>query len=159
MGRRGPAPVPTYMLKLRNSKRLYLRRDEVAPQSPLPPCPDWLCPYAQKVYARFVEANIWRLTFADLDAAVVARYADACARWADMAQFLDRHGTTYPIRRRGRVTGFASFPQFQQYLTLDRLLRQLEHELGLTPHAYMRLADPPDLMDRAKEVSRWMRTG
>lgn len=147
------------MLKLRSSKRLYLRRGEVAPQHPLPPCPDWLCPAAQKIYNRFFQANHWRLAFTDLDAAVVARYADACARWADMARFLNQHGSVYPIRRRGRVKGFAPFPQFQQYLSLDRLLRQLEHELGLTPRSHARLAEPDDLLARARAVARMRHTG
>ena len=147
------------MLRLRGSKRLYLRQGEVTPQQALPPCPDWLCPAAQVIYQRFVEANRWKLAFTELDVAAVARYADACARWADMARFLDQHGSVYPVRRRGRIKGFVSFPQFQQYLSLDRLLRQLEHELGLTPRSHMRLVGPADPLARAREVARMKRTG
>ena len=54
MGRRGPPPTPTPMLKLRGSWRADVNRAEPQPEMGKPKCPDWIDVYAKAAWKQLV---------------------------------------------------------------------------------------------------------
>ena len=54
MGRRGPPPTPTPILKLRGSWRGNLNRDEPQPEAVAPEKPSWLDRYAAEAWDQLV---------------------------------------------------------------------------------------------------------
>ena len=77
MGRKGPAPTPTPILKARGSKlATYERGGEVAYEAGAPACPGWLCEEARAE---------WRRQVKQLEAAGVVQKVDgaALAAWCE----------------------------------------------------------------------------
>lgn len=140
MGRRGPAPTPTNILRLRGSK-LYGREGVDGPTG-IPDPPDWLAEDAEASRAwqelRPLLTEMGVLT--RIDRNVLARYCRTWSRWREAEKFLDAHGTTYALKdESGRVRCMMQFPQVAIAHKLCQQLTRMEQELGMTPSARTRI--------------------
>jgi len=136
MGKRGPAPTPTNILKIRGSWRANKNPLEPKPKEGRPTCPRWLSPEAKKVWkvVTRILLNMRVLTVAD--GMQLARYCDAFVRWRSAAQHLNEHGEVYPVRdEKGEVKAFIPWPQVSIYNKLFSLLSRTEAQYGMTPAA------------------------
>lgn len=145
MGRRGPAPVPTYILAKRGSWRAKSRPREPRPRRGIDACPAWLHPNARVAWNALTGWMVDRGLLVRIDTPMLVRYCDAWARWVQAARFLNRHGESFPVRdRHGRVTGCSPYPQLEQYHRYDRVLAQLGRELGFDADTRLRAVMDPD---------------
>jgi P27 family predicted phage terminase small subunit len=87
MGRRGPAPTPTVILRTRGTFRPDRRRsDEVQYPPGKPPCPSWLSPEAKREWRRVIghlhDAGVMTL----VDRAMLAVYCEAWGEFVEAAR-------------------------------------------------------------------------
>ena len=143
MGRRGPPPMPTSVLKRRKSWRANRNTAEPQPPKGVPDRPDWLGPEACAVWDRLVPLLQVSGILTPLDGQALTRYCDAWARWVSAARFIHQHGEMYPLKdERGRVKCFMPFPQTVTYHKMAQMLIRLEQELGLSASARSRIYAP-----------------
>jgi P27 family predicted phage terminase small subunit len=140
MGRRGPAPLTTPMLKLRGSPRASMNRDEPAPRPGRPRCPRWLDKEAKRAWRELVPELEFMGVLARIDRYALTRYCQLWARWVKAEQFIQKYGETYPLKdENGKVKCFMPWPQAAVIATLSQQMMRLEQEFGLTPSARTRL--------------------
>jgi P27 family predicted phage terminase small subunit len=91
-----------------------------------------------------------------VDGAALERYCFILARWRKEAEFIDKHGTTYPVRRDGEVL-FKLFPAVKVFDLLTTQLGRLEQAFGLTPSARSRIITEGGLQPEETERDRLIR--
>lgn len=142
MGRRGPAPTPTPILRLRGSKRVTKTRleREVAGPAGAPECPDWLDADARAAWDGLVPLLELMGVLSRADGHALARYCRLWSRWRKAEAFIDKHGEMYPLKDdAGGTKCFAQWPQVAIANKLAQQLTRLEAEFGLTPAARSRI--------------------
>ncbi|MCK6483035.1 MAG: phage terminase small subunit P27 family [Phycisphaerae bacterium] len=145
MGRRGPAPTPTPILKLRGSTLVTQRREarEVRGPSGLPDCPEWLAADAEAraAWDQLVPLLETMGVLTRIDGHALARYCRLWSRWRKAEAFLDKHGEMYPIKDDSgtKTKCFIQWPQVSIALKLAQQLTRLEAEFGMTPSARARI--------------------
>ena len=152
MGRRGPRPTPTAILKARGSWRAKTRKDEPQPAASIPDPPDWLAPVARAFWDQLVPELAALGLLTRVDGFALARYCQFAAEWLEALKFLQQYGHHLVHKNQeGQVHAIVLHPQNTQLVKLDGTLRKLEAEFGLTPSARARLtierpaeADPKD---------------
>ncbi len=147
MGRRGPKPTPTAILKMRGSKRGEENRHE-----PRPPrrqqikAPKFLSAEGKAVWKRVfpIVRNMQVMTIADVHA--LGKYCDCFAQWQQLGKFLQENGhtyTTYVTDKDGNATDnihmVKKYPEADLYMKLTASLTIQEQAFGLTPSARTRL--------------------
>lgn len=146
-GKRGPAPTPTDILKIRGSRVVEGRKNEPKPPKGAPRCPSRLTKEEKLVWKQLVailkETNV--LTMADGNA--MACYCVMWCEWWRCDAHLKKYGLSFPQKKiigkgedaKTEVIGFLPFPELTQRNRLfDQLLR-LGAEFGLTPAARTRI--------------------
>ena len=132
MGRRGPAPMPSTLKRLRGETRpSRLNYREPLPRRTAPQPPAELDPAAKRIWRRTVrEMPAGMITAVDADA--LACYCEAVVRYRQAASLLARSA---PLIRGARAGDLIANP-------LDRVtrgwadqIRLFARELGLTPSA------------------------
>jgi len=151
MGRRGPPPTPTAVLKLRGSTLVTKQREarEVKAPSGRPACPRWLDKDAKAAWKYIVPIleGMGVLTRADVNA--LSRYCRLWSRWRKAELFIDEHGEVYPLKDDvGHVKCVQQWPQVSIANKLAQQLTRLEQEFGLTPSARARLQLAPEPKDK-----------
>ena len=142
MGRRGPAPTPTTILKLRGSTLATQRRQDAEVQGPAgtPDPPDWLDPDARAAWDHLVPMLVSMGVLTRIDGNALARYCRLFARWKKAEAFIDKHGDVYPLKdEHGHVKCLQPFPQVSTAAKLSQQLTRLEQEFGMTPSARARI--------------------
>ncbi|MBI5289269.1 MAG: phage terminase small subunit P27 family [Chloroflexi bacterium] len=146
MGRRGPAPTPTNILKLRGSTLVTRKREtrEVkAPAGP-PDAPAWLNPDARAAWDELLPMLEGMGVLARIDGRALSRYCHLWARWRKAEMFIAERGEMYPIKDdSGQVKCFQQWPQVAIAHRLAQQLTRLEQEFGMTPSARARLQLAP----------------
>ncbi len=142
MGRRGPRPTPTEVLRARGSRRADRNPERQEPEPPPgpPECPAWLNPDAKVVWDQMLGllSEMGVLTKADGNA--LARYAVMFCQWRQAQEFITKNGPIFPIRSGTGVTkGFGQFPQVSIAARLSAALLKIEAEFGLTPSSRARI--------------------
>lgn len=148
MGKRGPRPIPTKILKARGSWRARLNPAEPIAASDAPELPDHLSADAKEIWFRIFPKLLRMRIMGDVDADSLGRYCDALVKWKRAARFLDDHpDLVYPLRGpatpenpNGRLIGLVPYPQNALYERYARILDRLEQSFGLTPSARTRIA-------------------
>ena len=140
MGKRGPRPTPTAVLKLRGSRRAELNRNEPKPEPGVPDPPEMLDEEGLAVWDQLVPQLDAMGVLTRIYGLALSRYCVIWSQWVKATQFIQQNGTTYPIKDNdGKVKCFVQFPQVAiMHKTAQALLR-LEAEFGLTPSARTRL--------------------
>jgi P27 family predicted phage terminase small subunit len=142
MGRRGPAPTPTAILKLRGSPLATKRRNLREPKGPpgRPRCPDWLDEDAKAAWRHLIPQLDSMGVLTRIDGNALARYCRLWSRWRKAEAFLDKNGEMYPLKdEAGKVKCFQPFPQVSIANKLAQQLTRLEQEFGMTPSARTRI--------------------
>jgi P27 family predicted phage terminase small subunit len=139
MGRRGPPPTPTAILKLRGSWRGKKREGEPTPQPFDAQCPEWLGPLAKEVWAIVTEQLVALGVIGKTDAGVLERYCATYEKWREAEAYVKEHG---PIQRTAQ--GDTAHPYAMMAIKLGEQLTKLESLLGLSPAARANLAKPKE---------------
>ena len=149
MGKRGPRPTPTAILRMRGSWLAKTRGEEPMPDIVDPDCaPDWLNDDAAAEWDNVIPLIRAMRIFSAVDTGALARYCDVLARWKKASAFIAKNGESFPIKSEtGVVRGFAVFPQATQYIKLGQMLGRLEAEFGMTPssRSSVKVVDKPKL--------------
>jgi P27 family predicted phage terminase small subunit len=141
MGRRGPVPTPTAILKQRGSWRAKAREGkEVKGPVGTPICPSWLNQEAKNTWKRIVPKLRAMNVLTMIDGEALARYCQVSSRWKRAELFIQKHGDTYPLKdEKGQIRCLQQFPQVAIANKLAIQLARLEQEFGLTPSARSRI--------------------
>lgn len=136
MGKRGPKPTPTGVLKIRGSWRADYARKGEPKATGLPTLPEWLDEEAKAAWKRLVPQLAAIGCAASLDENALIRYCQLWSRWIKASQFLQKYGDTYPLNdSEGKLKCFQQHPQVSIVRNLSVVLSKLEAEFGLTPAA------------------------
>lgn len=146
MGSRGPLPTPTPILKARGSWLVGRRRNEPVPEAGRPKCPAWLSADAKQIWRTTATILERMRVLTKADGVALERYSYVLARWRKEADFIERHGTTYPVKRDGEVL-FKLFPSVKVFDMLTTQLGRLEGCFGLNPAARSRIIALSEDMD------------
>jgi len=160
MGRRGPPPTPTEILKLHGSKLVNKRREQTEAKGPAgkPSCPTWLDKDAKKAWKQLVPMLEFMGVLTRIDANALARYCETWVRWRHAQEFLKQKGEVYPLKdESGKVKCLMPFPQVAIANSLAQQLLRLEQEFGLTPAARTRIVVP--LSARPSKLDKYLYGG
>lgn len=193
MGARGPAPTPSEILEARGSTLAGRNPREPRPAPKAPPCPKTFTKPEKEVWRRLIKtlADMRVLTVADW--AQLERYCQMAVRYREADLFLrrkaEKHGPDvpygcYPVWRneddpndtgnyvaplgnRRFLAGYIEYPTVRQLGQLDKAMKQIEANFGLSPSARTRIwaaeENGPKLhqadADRDPEVYFFHRTG
>ncbi len=172
MGARGPAPTPTNILRLRGSWRADANKGEPQPPRGAPPCPRDLPKKAKAVWKRVcgILASMDLLTTAD--GQQLERYSRFFVRWKACENFIDANGMSYPLYANDPGIGyvgkmpdgralirFIEYPQVRESHRLDKALKQIEANFGLTPSARARLTAPAADVEQDEDDAYFGRRG
>lgn len=152
MGRRGPTPTPTEVLKQRGSRRAAARTGEPKPEAKTPRCPTWLSKEAKAVWKQVAKQLAELGVLTEIDGNALARYCSLWVRWRRATAHLEANGETYPLLdEKGNVRCLQQYPEVAIVNKLSVLLLRLEQEYGLTPAARTRIrVDVPAAPDGGK---------
>jgi len=136
MGKRGPKPTPTKLLKLRGSWRGKRNPREPEPAAGVPDRPTWLTDEALQVWDQ-VAPDLLRLgVLTRIDGNALARYCQHFARYLAAEREVSETGTTVEkTSASGEPAGVAENPAVRQAERLSHLMLRFEQEFGLTPSA------------------------
>jgi P27 family predicted phage terminase small subunit len=160
MGRRGPAPTPTAILKLRGSTLVSKRRQKKEAQGPAgaPDQPDWLDDEARKMWDHLLPMLDGMGVLTRVDGNALARYCRLWSRWRKAEEFIDGKGEMYPLKDdKGSVKCFMQWPQVAIAHKLATQLTRLEQEFGMTPSARSRIPVQGSTRGRHDGKSRYFR--
>ncbi len=160
MGRRGPPPTPTRVLRMRGSWRGNRNPREPAPQGTAPRRPKWLDPDAAAAWTNLAPLLAGMGLLASADANALARYCTLWARWRKAEEFLRQHGETHLVKGGdGGVRGLAPYPQVRIAAMLAEQLLRLEQHFGMTPSARSRIETPSHGEAEAEDKRGYLRLG
>jgi len=141
MGRRGPAPTPSAILRARGSWRGAANKGEPKPPEGVPDRPVWLSATAGEVWEQLLRQLTPLGLASEIDANALARYCDALVRFKKAAAFIEKNGEVYTIKDKdGNVKCVLPWPQVGIYHKLAALLGKIESEFGLTPASRSRIS-------------------
>ena len=162
MGKRGPRPTPSNILKLRGSSLATNKRAQSEVQGPdgTPDCPDWLDDNAKSHWAEIVPMLEGMGVLTRIDGVALSRYCRLWSRWRAAEAFIDKSGDVYTIRdEAGKARYLQQFPQVAIAHRLALQLTKLEAEFGMTPSARSRIQLAPKVEDRRSDKSRFFQAG
>lgn len=154
MGKRGPRPTPTNVLKMRGSWRGDERKNEPQAVIEIMSRPRHLKGREIAIWKYIVQALLEIRVITRLDRSAIARYCQLEAMFRDTMDFIDKNGTTYPIRDAdGNVVSMRLFPQTHLALKLCDQIIKLESHFGLTPASRTRI-EVMDKIGRTNDTSK-----
>ncbi|MCC7291476.1 MAG: phage terminase small subunit P27 family [Phycisphaerales bacterium] len=162
MGRRGPAPTPTNILKLRGSTLVTRQREAREVQAPtgVPDPPAWLDADARAAWDELLPMLDGMGVLSRLDGHALGRYCHLWARWRKAEEFIRERGEMYPIKDdAGQVKCFQQWPQVAIAHRLAQHLTRLEQEFGMTPSARARLQLAPQGQEKPSGKARFFNVG
>jgi len=162
MGRRGPAPTPTAILKLRGSALVTRQRERCEVRAPagLPDRPDWLDADGRSAWDQIVPQLDAMGVLSRIDGNALSRYCRLWTRWRKMEDFIAERGEMYPLKdETGNVKCFQQWPQVAIASKLALLLTRMEQEFGMTPSARARLQLNPATPRPTGDKSRFFNAG
>ena len=160
MGRRGPAPTSTEILKLRGSPMVARERErsEVKPPSGKPRCPDHLDRKTKAAWKKLVPLLEAMGVLTRVDGNALARCCRLWSRRRKAEDFIDDHGDMYPLKDdAGQTACFQQWPQVAIAHKLALQLTRIEQEFGMTPSACARLHIPSDRRTKREGVLKYAR--
>lgn len=139
MGRRGPAPTPTSMLKLRGSTVNRPLEPETDGKPPV--APEWMTDAARIHWEPTVSALTSKgVLDSQLDGDAVALYCQCLADYIDAQDKINRMGATFVVKGNN---GDAKYIQQSPFVGIrNKLLgelRRYQQEFGMTPASRARV--------------------
>ena len=160
MGRRGPPPTPSHVLRLRGSWRGDLNRNEPTLEPGRPRCPTWLATEAKAAWKQLVPQLEQIGILTRIDGHALAVLCQTWARWRKAEQFIQDHGETYPVKHTdGTVRYLKKFPQVTIAESSARTLSRFMQEFGLTPSARTRIRVEQGQDQEASDKRRYLNLG
>ena len=145
MGRRGPAPTPTSVLKLRGSWRGDANPEEPQPERGVPDMPEFLEGMSKECWDQLVPLIDGMNVLTLADEVALSMLCKTYANWRRAEALLEKHGDVYPIRD---DAGNVKYLQQSPYVSIARnnllALKGMLEQFGLTPSARSRLRVEPD---------------
>lgn len=141
MGRRGPAPTPTAILKARGSPRATLYNHSPNETEATPGYPDKpakLKGQASAVWDALIQVVPKDAVTKD-NGATLSRYCVATVRFWQVVARLDKSGETYTYKDSAGNVRIARHPEVQTFNDLMATLLRYEQEFGMTPAARTRV--------------------
>jgi P27 family predicted phage terminase small subunit len=149
MGRRGPRPTPTAILKLRGSAKARRHGNQPEPEHGEPPADGLIFTAESEAEIKAIRQRLcddldrMNLLYR-CDGAIIDRYARLMFRWRQAERQIDLYGEKYPVKdKEGNVKCFQRFPHTITAHELAGMLSRLEAELGLTPSSRSRINVEP----------------
>ena len=165
MGARGPAPVPTEILKARGSTLANRNPREPVPEPGVPPCPRSFSKTEKAIWKRLVKTLLDMRVATKADWPQLERYCRMAVQYEKNQAFLARmeakHGDQvpfgcYPVWRNEDdpndtsnyvlpagnsrfLAGYIEYPTVRQLVSLDKAMKAIEANFGLTPSARTRI--------------------
>ncbi len=140
MGRRGPKPTPTPLLRIAGSWRAKRNKKEPQPEPSRADCPEWLDGDAKACWDRLVPQLETMGVLTRIDENALARYCQIWSEWRQCTDFIKKRGYEYPMRdEKGEVKCLVQFPRVGARNKLAQELARLEAEFGMTPSARSRI--------------------
>lgn len=152
MGQRGPTPTPKKILEARGSWRAKLNPNEPTPERGKPNPPKSLPAKCRSVWDQICELLDGMGLLSKTDGYQLERYATYFVRWRECEEFIAKNGISYPIKSddpacyvgklpgsETAIVGFVEYPQVRESHRLDKALKQIEANFGLTPSARTRI--------------------
>ncbi len=164
MGARGPAPTPTKIHEKNGSWLAKTNPREPQPTAGPPPIPKGFDKVQKELYRRLTKTLGEMQVLTKADWAQLERYVVQFVRWRKAIAFLDKkekeHGDQVPygcypmfqnvdpadtpkyvapVRGNTYLAGYAEYPTVRQIVALDKALKQIEANFGLTPSARTRI--------------------
>lgn len=153
MGKRGPPPTPTAILKLRGSWRAKVRKNEPQPESGRPPTPDGLGESASKVWTALLDMLEPMGVLAVCDGGQLERYCRYFVRWRavenEIALVESTGGAAWKVLGKEELRPVLQALWAESH-KLDGALKQVEREFHLTPSARARVGLMNALGEAAK---------
>lgn len=131
MGRRGPKPTPTVVLKLRGNKDVAGRRaGEVQPPPGVPEAPAWLNDIEREVWDRTVDSlSKTRGLLTVIDGGLLASYCEAWAEFLNARAEIERDGPTVWSEKGGAY----QHPAVGRKNSALERIRRIGSEFGMSP--------------------------
>ncbi len=155
MGKRGPCPTPTPILKVRGSWRAKTRKNESEPETGRPRAPDNMPVPVAKVWHALLD-NLEKMPgiLATCDGGQLERYCVYFVRWHDIEIALGKLGDDVLSITHGKQSGPLFDRMLKQSLKIDAALKQVEREFHLTPSARARVGLMNAIWDAMKDDSK-----
>ena len=139
MGKRGPSPKPTAILKLHGStipRRRASRGAEPLPGVGLPDVPEFLNGDDQRIY-QAVTAKLVKTPglLTVLDGPMLERYARYYSRWKQVERELERFNENISTKLCDRESRQAMRLLWNESRMMDAALKQIEDCYGMSPKA------------------------
>lgn len=145
MGKRGPAPTPTSVLKLRGSWRADVNESEPLPEQGVPDMPDFLSGMSKECWDQLSPILNEMKVLTKADEVALSMLCKTYSNWRRAEELLDKHGDVYPIRDN---EGNIKYLQQSPYVSIARnnllALKGMLEQFGLTPSARTRIRVEPD---------------
>lgn len=165
MGKRGPKPTPTEILKRRGSWRGNLNPGEPTPEVGAPDKPDSLTEEQSTVWDQVVPLLVAMRCVSPADFSALERYCVYFVRWRKCEAHIQQYGLTYQLRTKSEpkhyvtfdknteefIVGFEEWAEAKEGRDLDVILRQLESMFGLTPSSRSRISVPSTVDQKSSE--------
>lgn len=136
MGKRGPAPKPTNVLKITGSWRAKTRsKAEPKPKAKAPVCPEWLSPDAKAKWAELVPELLRMKLLTVVDGDVLAAYCEAWAEFRAASKTIAEEGRTFTTEK-GYV---GQHPAVAQQRSAWAAVKSFASLFGLDPSSRSRL--------------------
>lgn len=137
MGRRGPKPTPTKILKVRGSWRADVRKDESQAEPSIPEMPEWLSVEAKKEWNRLVLVlNKYNL-LTDLDRNSLGLYCQTFADYKEALKYCEK-GALIKTKNGNIIQN----PAVSLKNRVLQILQRLGAEFGLSPSARAGMSIP-----------------
>ncbi len=138
MGKRGPAPKPTALIRLQgNPGRRPFNKKEAQPDPAMPRCPGWLKFAAKKEWRRVARRLHKAGLMTYVDRAALAAYCQAYGRWVEAELELTETGGEI-IRSAEKGTLYHN-PWASVAKHAQRDMVSLAREFGMTPSSRSRI--------------------
>ena len=135
MGKRGPAPTPTEILRLHGSRLVEQRTGEPQPPAGSPPCPEWMNATARLIWDQVIENLASMGVLKKTDGNAIARYCMLFVEWCDCSHFIQEKGYSREIVTEKGGVYDQQYPEVNIRNRLNTDLLRLEQQFGLTPAA------------------------
>tara|TARA_R110000851_G_scaffold103419_4_gene220426 strand:- start:99 stop:590 length:492 start_codon:yes stop_codon:yes gene_type:complete len=140
MGKRGPAPTPTNLLKLRGSWRADINDSEPKPEAIAPDKPDDLPAAASAVWDRLAVELELMSVLTRADGFALELLARTWGKWMEAERKIEEVGSVYPIKNPdGSIKYLQQTPWVAMSRNYGSELSRLLQQFGLTPSARSRI--------------------
>jgi len=153
MGKRGPKPTPTAMLKLRGSWRGEINKNEPTPEVCIPDCPKELEGNAKDCWEELAPMLVDMSILTVADGKAFELLCVTFSNWKRSEEMLRKHGDVYPIRdANNEIKYLQQSPYVAMARNFGKAFKEMLCEFGLTPSARSRVSTSGDKQTKTADA-------